>query len=362
MSPAHKPSERRFLNPFVVQSDEPGAPPPDQRDLMSQPFFSLAKGCRMEPIQYEAGDLQVEIHGFPGHGIATIWDSDVLIWAASQLVDAADRGQETSRFLRFTPYQFLTATRRGTGLSQYLQLRNSLQRLQSTVVMTTIRHGRFWRRQQFSWINEWGEVTDAQGQCRGMEFVLPQWFYQGVLDRSLVLSIDPEYFDLTGGIERWLYRLARRHAGRQANGWAFDLRHLHLKSGSLSRFSDFASDLRRIVAKGPLLGYRLSFEQEGAQTLLRIRPPRKKPAISKTVDKPVDNPVDSSSTIGISGASTIGISGAKLSAYQAHGSGPSDCFETPIRDSNFLTKESNLKRLVGGAVSPLVLPKARDRR
>jgi plasmid replication initiation protein len=35
-----------------------------------------------------------------------------------------------------------------------------------------------------------------------MEFVLPKWFYRGVIDRSLVLTIDPAYFRLTGGIER----------------------------------------------------------------------------------------------------------------------------------------------------------------
>src|SRR3546814_16883137 len=83
-----------------------------------------------------------------------------------------------------------------------------------------------------------------------MEFVLPDWFYQGVLDRRLVLAIDPGYFRLTGGIERWLYRVARKHAGRQLNGWRFELRHLHAKSASQSRFSDFAlhfsSEERRV--------------------------------------------------------------------------------------------------------------------
>ncbi len=38
----------------------------------------------------------------------------------------------------------------------------------------------------------------------------------GVLDAALVLTIDPAYFRLTGGIERWLYRLVRKHGGRQA--------------------------------------------------------------------------------------------------------------------------------------------------
>jgi plasmid replication initiation protein len=118
-------------------------------------------------------------------------------------------------------------------------------RLQSTVVATTIRHGAHWRRQQFSWINEWEEITTRSGRIEGMEFVLPEWFYRGVVDRSLVLTIDPAYFRLTGGIERWLYRIARKHAGRQRAGWLFEIPHLHAKSGSLARISDFALDLRR---------------------------------------------------------------------------------------------------------------------
>ena len=63
---------------------------------------------------------------------------------------------------------------------------------------------------------------------------------------------------LKGGLERWLYRLVRRHGGRQPGGWSFDLRHLHLKSGSLSPFKRFAFEVRAIVQRQPLPGYRLS--------------------------------------------------------------------------------------------------------
>ncbi|PQA71437.1 replication initiator protein A, partial [Brucella oryzae] len=75
------------------------------------------------------------------------------------------------------------------------------------------------------------------------------WFYQSVIDRSLVLAINPAYFRLKGGIERWLYRVARKHAGYQPEGWVFEFSHLHHKSGSLARSSDFALDLRRITAR-----------------------------------------------------------------------------------------------------------------
>ncbi|RKO90162.1 replication initiator protein A-domain-containing protein, partial [Blyttiomyces helicus] len=224
-------NERSKLDPFVVATGD--ASPRDQRDLMERPFFSLAKARRTAPIHYEAGDVRVEVYAVPEHGMATIWDADVLIWAASQIVEAENLGFKTSRFLRFTPYQLLTSIGRQTGARDYRLLKGALARLQSTVIRTTIRSGEHWRRHQFSWINEWEECTTRDGRVEGMEFVLPDWFYRGVIDRSLVLAIDPAYFRLTGGIERWLYRVARKHAGRQPKGWLFEIAHLHEKSGSL---------------------------------------------------------------------------------------------------------------------------------
>jgi plasmid replication initiation protein len=141
-----------------------------------------------------------------------------------------------------------------------------------------------------------------------MEFVLPDWFYRGVIDRSLVLAIDPAYFRLTGGIERWLYRVARKHAGRQPKGWLFEIAHLHEKSGSLVRVSDFALQIRRIAARQPLLGYRLRIEWQGHRELLRILP-----AHLSTV--PVDGAVE---TLGTSHANSIGTPHAGLSGLRTH--------------------------------------------
>jgi len=246
--------------------------------------------------------------------MATIWDADVLIWAASQIVEAEDRGLRTSRRLRFTPYQLLTGVGRATGATEYRLFKAALRRLQSTVVATTIRQGEHWRGQQFSWINEWEERSSRAGRVEGVEIVLPEWFYRGVVDRSLVLSIDPHYFRLTGGIERWLYRVARKHAGRQVGGWVFELAHLHHKSGSLARPSDFALDIRRIVCRQPLPGYRLMLERAQGRERLRILP--------LVVEIALDRPVDGH---GISGAPSIVTSGAALSGDQAHAGRPNPC-------------------------------------
>lgn len=291
-------SERSRLDPFVVATGD--ASPRDQRDLMERPFFSLAKTPRTAPIVYRAADVEVQVFGLPDHGMATIWDADVLIWAASQIVAAENAGIPTSRFFRFTPYHLLRAVGRATGKRQYLLLKAALARLQSTVIATTIRNGPHWRRRQFSWINEWEEMTTRSGRVEGMEFVLPEWFYASVIDRSLVLAIDPAYFRLKGGIERWLYRVARKHAGRQPEGWTFEVAHLHRKSGSLSRPSDFALDLRRVAARQSLPGYRLRTDRQGGRELLHILP-------AEQFTVPVENPVE---PIGTSGARTIGTSGA----------------------------------------------------
>lgn len=112
------------------------------------------------------------------------------------------------------------------------------------------------------------------GTPLGIELILSDWFYAGVVDAALVLTIDPTYFRLTGGIERWLYRLVRKHGGKQEYGWQFDFRHLHRKSGSSTRFSDFAYDLRALVAKQSLPGYELGIVRipEDDMELLTFRP------------------------------------------------------------------------------------------
>lgn len=198
MAPSRGPlGGRAQLDLFTALPESFG--PQDQRDLMERPFFSLAKGRRITPIDYRAGEVRVRVEAVPEHGMATIWDADVLIWAASQLCHARDRGLRTSRLLRLTPYQLLTFIGRGTGARDYRRLRAALDRLQTTTVTTNIRHGDARRRHRFSWIDEWVELSDRHGRAHGLELIIPEWLYQGILDRSLNLAIDPAYFRLTGG-------------------------------------------------------------------------------------------------------------------------------------------------------------------
>jgi len=247
--------------------------PRDAQDLMAYPFFSLAKSRRTAPIDFRSSGVTVRVEGTQEHGIATIWDADILIWAASPIVAARDAGIQPSRRMQATPYEILRFIGRGTSLRDYQRLKAALDRLQSTTVATSIRETTGRRLHRFSWINEWKERADAKGVPLGLELILPDWFYAGVLDEALVLTIDPAYFKLTGGIERWLYRLVRKHGGKQREGWQFDFRYLHRKSGSLAKPYDFACDLRALVARQSLPGYVLSIERwPGEPEILAFRP------------------------------------------------------------------------------------------
>jgi plasmid replication initiation protein len=110
----------------------------DAQDLMAYLFFSLAKSKRIAPIDFRARTITIRVGAVPEHGMTTIWDADVLIWAASQIVEARDAGLKTSRLMAATPYEILTFVGRGTSVRDYDRLKAALDRLQSTTAMTSI--------------------------------------------------------------------------------------------------------------------------------------------------------------------------------------------------------------------------------
>jgi plasmid replication initiation protein len=228
----------------------------DQRDTMERPFFSLAKKPRFAPIEYRVGDAWVEVSANPKFGIATIWDADILIWAATQITEAHDRGIASSRVIHFHPHGLLKAIRRPTGGEHYRRMRAALERLTHTAVRTSIRAEGKKKAASFHWLESWTENIDERtGETTGMTMTLPEWLFEGIVMKGGVLTIHEDYFLLTGGIERWLYRVARKHAGQQEQGWQFTMRQLYEKSGSTSRFSDFAIDVRKVIEADSLPEY-----------------------------------------------------------------------------------------------------------
>lgn len=258
--------------PFVAD-----LPLRDQRETMERPFFSLSKNKRIKPIGYTSPDGKIYVHVSPNpeFGMATIWDADILIWAASMLCELKKRrSNEIPRTLHFQPYELLKTIQRDTGGRQYKLLRESLARLQATTIRTNIRADKARRKErQFGWIESFTDVIDEATQTsKGMSITLSDWFYEGVVMDGGVLSIDPLYFTISGGRERWLYRVARKHAGGAGEeGFAIALPTLFEKSGAEGDYRRFKFELAKIARANEVPGFHVQLEEkEQGEPILRM--------------------------------------------------------------------------------------------
>jgi plasmid replication initiation protein len=248
----------------------------DQKDTMERPFFSLSKSKRMKPIEYQNDNdgIFVTVQPHQDYGMATIWDADVLIWAASVLSDMKNRGvNEIPRELKFQPHDLLKVIGRATGGKDYIQLRGALDRLKSTIITTNIRIPRGnSKRIIFSWIDQWVDLIDSQTkESRGLSLTLSDWFYRGVTEEGGVLSVDPAYFSISGGRERWLYRVARKHAGGNgAEGFAISMPTLFEKSGAEGTYRRFKFEMLRIVARNDLPSFLFTVSHGEGEPLLHM--------------------------------------------------------------------------------------------
>ena len=248
----------------------------DQREMMERPFFSLAKSKRVKPIDYTSpdGKLWVHVSANPDYGMATIWDADILIYCASMLADMARRGvNDVPRKLHLMPYDLLRAIGRPTTGRAYELLGQALDRLVATTIKTNIRAENR-REATFSWLDGWTQLVDERTErSRGMTIELSNWFWEGVMMKGGVLSIDRAYFNITGGRERWLYKVARKHAGGAGEGgFAITMPVLFEKSGAEGQYRRFKFEMLKLVEKDELPGYTLSVETaKDGEPMIRMR-------------------------------------------------------------------------------------------
>jgi plasmid replication initiation protein len=240
---------------FTIATD---APPKEAQDLMSRNWFNLSKRKRIEPIEHKFGDQFIKIEGDERYGIATIYDNDFLIFMTAQYVEAMNSGLPTSRTFAFTGYEYFTflGKKRLSGKG-YKDLWASLQRLHHTFIETNIRQGDSLRHHSFNLLSE-VKQTIEDGKHRGYEVVVPEWFYDTITKHKNVLTLDPRYFELKGGIERFLYMYARKSAGGNDNGWSEPLNRLYIKSGVKSSRSDFKRQVIRAIEEGKIPEYNIN--------------------------------------------------------------------------------------------------------
>jgi plasmid replication initiation protein len=107
------------LDMFTVSAVDP--PWRDNRDAMEYPFLALQKR-RTKPIFFRKNGLSLSVAADSRFSIATVWDWDLIIFAASHLNEAIEDGRKLSPRVQFVPYDCLRQIGRGTGGKDYREL------------------------------------------------------------------------------------------------------------------------------------------------------------------------------------------------------------------------------------------------
>lgn len=243
-------------------------PPKDDMATMEHPLFTLATRPDRRILRYAHGAAEIEVTPSV-KGLATIHDKDVLIYCISQLMAAVNAGQPTSPVLHLKAHDLLLATNRETSGDGYRRLREALDRLAGTRIVTNIETGGVESTRGFGLIDAWEILRKARGgRMINVTVTLSDWMYRSVLSKS-VLTLSPAYFHLRKPLERRVYEISRKHCGRQAE-WRIGLETLLKKTGSTSPRRVFRKMIRDMIEEDLLPDYRLSLDA-GDIVLVQLR-------------------------------------------------------------------------------------------
>lgn len=244
----------------------------DGRSIMDVAPFRLSKRDKRagEVIHYDLPDGYVEVKSGPD-GMASVWDYDIVLMMISHLTESMNRwrdgkGEKPSR--TFTPHvsDILKFARRGDGSRQAEQIESALDRLKGTTLKTVrdrkTADGKMMREVEAEGLISGYRVVSRTDTHRIsiVEIEAPKWIYREVVEgkKPEVLTVHPDYFLIDPGIGRFLYRLARRAAGKDSARWSFQT--IFERSGSAGTFKKFCQNLRRIIKDNDLPEYELKEE------------------------------------------------------------------------------------------------------
>jgi plasmid replication initiation protein len=255
----------------------------DSRSIMDVAVFRLSKREKRagEVIRYELSDGYVEVKAGPD-GMASIWDYDLVLMMVSHLTEATNRfregrGEKPGRTYRPHVSEILKFCRRGDGGRQSDEVEGALDRLKGTTIKSVRESPAIAGRRPMREVKAEGLISDYTvisqtdtGKIAAVEIEAPRWLYKEVTEgkRPDVLTVHPDYFLIEPGIGRFVYRLARRAAGKQEARWSFQT--VYERSGSAGSFKEFCRLLRKIIAANDLPEYLLHEETGQAGPLLRM--------------------------------------------------------------------------------------------
>ena len=273
-----------FFSPSVYD-----APIKDDVNLMDVAPFALGKKIRTGVITYELKDCLITIEGGAEVGIATVFDYDIFLNMVSHLAEEVRRFRtETSKGLRPTlppkiyrpnVAHILKFSHRQSGGRQYEEVEEALRRLAKTsITITNLAGGNRRQVDTRPLLGEYRIISKTKtGKIDQIEIHIPDWVYLSVVraEKTLpLLTMNVNYFLISSGLGRFIYRLARKAAGK--NEARYTARDLHKRSGSPQEYRFFLRDLKEFVTRTqafPMPDYDLAMTdgRDGPVVLMKRR-------------------------------------------------------------------------------------------
>lgn len=251
----------------------------DDISLMDIAPFRLSKRYQNKAVTvtYQVKGAEITVESTPS-GMATIYDYDIVLMMISELTKRAEdwrKGHAPPPDHYFAPSvpDILKFCRRSTHGAAYADVEAALDRLMGTNIKIATPKNDHRRSGSFGLID--GYETLSRTKTKRLSQVsigIPNWIYDGIVrdDKPTVLTYNPDYFLLSSGVDKFLYRLARKAAG--STEAVYNLRDIHRNSGSQNSFKGFMRTVRTRVAKNDLPDYDLSLiEGRNGASLKMVR-------------------------------------------------------------------------------------------
>jgi plasmid replication initiation protein len=263
------------------------APLKDEVNLMDVAPFALSKVKREGVIRYELKDSVITVEGGAEVGIANAYDYDIFLNMVSYLAEEMKRFRKEEakekdaalppKIYRPTASQILKFCRREQGGKQYLELENALDRLQATrIKIVNLKDSRRRDTESFPLIGRYKVVSRTSlDTIDQIEIEIPDWIYEGVVQpegNPSILTLNPDYFLIAKPTARFLYRLARKAAGKTSA--YYSMKDLYHRSGSTLPFRKFRkaiSDIVEATKTDPLPDYDLELQKGRSDLILHMK-------------------------------------------------------------------------------------------
>jgi len=263
------------------------APVKDDVNLMDVAPFSLSRKGRQGVIRYELKDSLITIEGGAESGLATVFDYDIFLNMVSYLAEEVRRYRQDdgkglrpslpAKIYRPSSAHILKFCRRSDGGKSYEDLEAALDRLtKTTIKVTNLANGKRREVDSRPLIGGYKVVSrTGTNKIDQIEITIPDWVYLSVVkaDKALpLLTLNHDYFLISSGIGRFLYRLARKAAGKTEA--RYSVAELHKRSGSTQEQRFFARDIREFVIRTqafPMPDYDLSLSDGQDGPVLKMK-------------------------------------------------------------------------------------------